>query len=54
MIETAAKAASRRASENSRVVGQPLLVTILDRTSGELAAMLPLVLRTDGIFRTNM
>ncbi len=35
-----------------RVVGQPLLVTILDRTSGELAAMLPLVLRADGIFRT--
>jgi CelD/BcsL family acetyltransferase involved in cellulose biosynthesis len=35
-----------------RVVGQPLLVTILDRGSGELAAMLPLVLRTDGIFRT--
>ena len=35
-----------------RVVGQPLLVTILDRTSGELAAMLPLVLRTDGGFRT--
>lgn len=34
-----------------RTVGTPLLVTALDRRSGELAAMLPLVLRTDGRLR---
>jgi CelD/BcsL family acetyltransferase involved in cellulose biosynthesis len=30
-----------------RTVGMPLLITALDRRSGELAAMLPLVVRTD-------
>jgi len=34
-----------------RTVGTPLLVTALDRRSGELAAMLPLVLRADGRLR---
>jgi CelD/BcsL family acetyltransferase involved in cellulose biosynthesis len=34
-----------------RTVGAPLLVTALDRRSGELAAMLPLVLRTDSRVR---
>jgi CelD/BcsL family acetyltransferase involved in cellulose biosynthesis len=34
-----------------RTIGEPALVTALDRRSGELAAMLPLVLRTDGHLR---
>lgn len=34
-----------------RTIGTPLLISVLDRRSGELAAMLPLVLRTGGRLR---
>jgi CelD/BcsL family acetyltransferase involved in cellulose biosynthesis len=34
-----------------RTIGEPLLVTAIERGSGELAAMLPLVKRTDGRLR---